>query len=56
MTQRLDELIAEGLDVDGMVCHVGEAKHRQVRNFFIFILDEILKNRHLIILNLNGCD
>jgi len=29
VTQRLDELRAEGLDVDGMVCHVGEAKHRQ---------------------------
>lgn len=26
----IDELRGEGLDVDGMVCHIGEAKHRQV--------------------------
>lgn len=25
----IDELRGEGLDVDGMVCHIGEAKHRQ---------------------------
>ena len=30
VTQRIDELRAEGLNVDGMVCHVGEAKQRQV--------------------------
>ena len=30
VTARIDELRAEGLNVDGMVCHVGDAKDRQV--------------------------
>jgi len=29
VTARIDELRAEGLNVDGMVCHVGDAKDRQ---------------------------
>ncbi len=31
VTARIDELRAEGLNVDGMVCHVGDAKDRQVQ-------------------------
>ena len=30
VTTAIDTLRAEGLDVDGLVCHVGEEKHRQV--------------------------